>query len=285
LRAWLRVAVSQARRQEIIDAKTEQLLNDCWPQRPTPFLGGKTPLEAQHEPQLRPGLVAALLFLETMPPLDAWKGFGKLWERLGLEHDIEGAPDQGPDRLTELPRMVPERLQDATLADAAFVAGLMGVRSACERFAPAVLRRHAWLNSHDARPVLITLHRSVATATTRLAIIRAAIEWYQARQQPTGEWRVHELRALLAMGQEVEAAEVFRSLTTAHRNDQRAMQLLFQTMQEMGLVGPDGQMTPAATQAQPAAAEAADTATIWTPDQQPAQATSERPKLWLPGME
>jgi hypothetical protein len=260
-------------------------VREHWPQRPHPLLGGKTPTEAANDPALKTGLLAALIHLEITPPFDVWKGsYQEYWKRFGLEHDVQSWSPRS-SAIIWLTRINANQLDDGILWSAAVYAAAMGVRRACNELGRALLARPSLRERDELGELLRVLVESSAPTEVRLDLLQGAIEWCEQKKVSAGMFRVREFVCHVMLHHSKEASETLGTITSRHSNEQDTMQLLFQTLHEMGLVGPDGQPISSARESpQPQEAEAPASA-LWTPDQPAAAQTAKPGKLWLPGMD
>jgi len=271
--------------QKFSEQYVDYTVREYWPCRPHPLLNGKTPTEAANDPALKVGLLAALVHLEVTPPFDVWSGnYSEFWQRFGLEHDISAWSPRSA-AIIWLTRIDAKQLDDGTLWSAAVYAAAMGVRRACNELGRALLARPTLRERDELGELLRVLVESSAPNEVRLELLHGAIQWCEEKKVSAGIFRVRELVCYVMLHQSHEASETLRTITTRHANEPETMQLLFHTLHEMGLVGPDGQPVSAAGESPEPQETAASAPALWTPDQPAAAQTAKPGKLWLPGMD
>ena len=111
---------------------------------------------------------------------------------------------------------------------------------------------------------------------------------------------ISEMTYRLISGQGEEAQALMNKIQTQHIEEPGVAQMLMQTLQQLGLAGPQGMPQPGRPQAPVGAAAAMPAATaasappaggVWTPDGSSSPSPNQPPKeegksaIWTPGMD
>lgn len=109
-----------------------------------------------------------------------------------------------------------------------------------------------------------------------------------AKKHSPASFLLREFDLRLARNEPEEAQRVLRTLQTKHMNEPGVAETIYYRLASIGAIGPDGRPAVPAEAAAPAAASSG----IWTPDQgspaapaAPAAQQQSASKLWIPGMD
>lgn len=274
----------------VIEHGTDALMNR-WPETATHALEEKTPIEAAKDDRLKIRVLAQLLISElTTAEHTEQFDFNQLREKLGLPK-ME-AIDPSTVELAALPMCRWHRLEVEKLADEE-LAQLMGtalhLRAArCgRRLALEAINRPSLDDKLNKSAVYGELSRLETDPSHALEYLDRGRELAEAAGQSSAAWDLQELTLRSEIGQPNEVKRLLDHISTEHINEPGVRQAVVQFLTNIGVLGPDGQMRPQPTEAEPAevaaAEEGGEAGKIWTPDAE--QGPKEKSALWTPGMD
>ncbi len=281
----------ELRKSLVFDEQRKRVLS-VWPDAPQKRLGGQTPRQAASDAKLRLEVLAQiLLFEESMSNPRGLALFDQLRTELGLPT---------PERLTlttgtrtSLPRLSradASQMEDGALRDLLELAVLSKASAAVHNLAPQVESRAALANT----PVLASAYGELAEAADdhvrAIEYLNRARKVVEAIGASTVTFDFQELNLQFERGDLPATNIIFQHIAKEHGREQGVNQMLYQWMESVGMIGPDGQMRgmPAAAAQESSAlvlpGEAAESGKLWTPGGEQSAASGGK-KLWMPGME
>ncbi|PQO46574.1 hypothetical protein [Blastopirellula marina] len=290
-------------RSRLMTEKRRQIMLDKWVNFPLNTLGGKTPLEASQDSELRLALAAEILTLEMVAQQEKWKfDFGELREKLNLpgagQLSTEGL-DVVSLPIMRLHRLPVEQLSDQNLIQAYGRSVIRGMSKAVELLATELLKRDSLKDQIDRAQLYGELARTATDQDQALNYLKMAQEESVKQGQSPGLWLVSELAMRFERREMQEAQMLMQTLMTKYAQEPQTAQALFGLLQRYGLITPDGRMAGGGVPGgpppeAPAGPEAGGG--LWTPGagspppaapQQPSAPPAEEKKsgLWLPGMD
>ena len=125
------------------------------------------------------------------------------------------------------------------------------------------------------------LVRSAASSTEALAMIDEARKFADSQKQSSAPWDLMELSFRIQRDEAPTVMQLIDHIQRQHAREPGVAQALVQLLMQTGLIGPDGRL--AAGAAPPtAAAAAAETGKLWTPDAPQPGSGEKKSALWLP---
>lgn len=284
--------------QYVRDVERRQLL-EVWPSLAQPGLDGKSAKEAAGNPDYERKLQGAILSLQVRRGAQVSpEEFDTLRKQLNLAEPPQLKLESAEVRRLPLVRLSRLDLESASTEDLA----LCFIRASQNAMSSMVLKIGQALITRepvDGGLAKAEVYGRMAQNTTDTV---QAIDWLQKAQeesrasgQSPAAWMISEMTYRLIAGQGAEAQAIMNKIQTDHINEPGVAQMLMQTLQQLGLVGPEGQPQQAMPGG-PAAAAAPEAAAppssgVWTPDSgsapQPSAAPAEQKKsaIWTPGMD
>jgi len=262
---------------------------DRWPEVPRPGLGGKTPLEAARDPQLKIPLMSAVLILEqgSNAPRDG-TSLAVLREKLGLPQP-EPIDPTGRD-VSHLPLVRVTRLDIEQVSDDDLVQLYRRSVFAAARAVTAKVATEAVVRPSVAEkiPPSEAYRRLIAAEDDHqraLALIAEARERSEAVGESTAPWDLAELELHIDTGNAQKAQTVLARIERQHLDDPEVAAAVYRLLYETGVISPedlagatDAEEAPAMAGA---AASDASRGRIWTPDSDP-PAGGGKSSLWTP---
>jgi hypothetical protein len=270
-----------------------------WTNRPLSVLGDKTPTEASSDSKAQIPLLAAILALQFVGLRQHWDSvdFDQLRSQLGLPVpepidpalvEVERLP------LVRLTRLIVEKLSDDDLILVYNRAVVKRASHAIHRFGPELLRRDSLSDRIDKAAVYGILAQHTTNEEESLDLVDKAKSAARAKGDSPGPYLIQELDIRLRQGNGPEASRLVNTIKTQFGKDRAVQERLLRLLANYGLVRPDGlpvsRGRPAEEEPVEAAAPEAEAGGLWTPDSaKPAEAAvegeSDKPKIWLPGMD
>ncbi len=291
-----------ARRDELMNDQLRNLVFHRWTKQPLDVLDEKTPAEASADPNYRVRLLAAILLLEALAEQHGWDAidFDELRASLGLP--IPAAIDPATADLEHLPlvrltRVMIDKLSDEQLLVLFRRAGMKRARTAMHRLGTEVVSRESLKDREDRADVYGVLARETNKPDQALALLEKAKESARAARRSPAKFLIAELDLQLRQGNGVEAKQLLDTIQARHAKEPGVQESVLRLLASYGLVRPDGlprarSRRTDAPPIEPAAAsqEPALQTGLWTPEGAAAQdrsATdkSEKPTIWVPGMD
>jgi hypothetical protein len=279
---------------ELVRQHYDEVFLNRWPASPLGVLDGKSPQEAAAEPQYRVTLLAAILLVEFWAEHHGTGfDFNLLRTRLGLP--TLDAIDPEKTDLVSLPvgrlaRVTVEKLPDEGLLRGFRRAMALGELSALRKFGRALADRPKFTDRENRLQILSLLARIEDEPDRALTYVNEGRKLAEEGGQSSAPWDLMELSMRFARGDEAGVQRLFNHLNAQHIREPGVAAALHNWLVQIGAIGPDGmpaeRMSPP-PQAGPAldvpTEPAAEPTPLWTPGGQ--QATGEKPKLWMPGMD
>jgi len=269
-----------------LDSLSDAILKR-WPETPLGILDGKTPREAAGDEAYQVKLLAAIMVLQSLSPqLETAFDFNKLRAELGL-------PELGPVDFKETPLMElpPIRLSrvevgdlsDEDLTRAYRISTAFAATVALRKFTAEIIARPSFAGKDElleAYEMLVGIEENPHKALELLDEGRHAAE---AAGQSSAMWDLREIPLRVVIGDTGKVVTIIQHIQAEHMQEQGVAEALRNLLIQMGVIRPDGSMSPemmAAQQpGQPAAEPPAEEGKLWTPG-------SDEPggekKLWTP---
>lgn len=277
-------------RRTLIEAERRRTLLEVWPEQPRAVLGGKTPVEAGGDPDLRLALSAAVLNLEQsansgvdQPTFDA------LREKVGLPAPAAIPPEEVDVDMTPIVRL--GRIDLAALSDEDLAvlyrrAVLCGANEAVAAIAAVAVDRPPI--DRLPREELFQRLASLEPDTDKaLGWVDRARQEAESSGQSSATWDLMELELRVVAGHMDDANRLIEHLRTDHLREPGVAEQLYRLLYALGAVPapgepmPAGAASPATAAAPPAMASEPEAGKIWTPGDD-AAAGSGGQKLWTP---
>ncbi len=288
------------RRQYLADRQKELIL-DRWPSTANPVLDNKTPNEVADDPDYQRRLLGTVMVLETAQRSDgSAEIFKSLRTQLKLPElptlKITNADEAIRTPLIRLPRLDEKSLPDEAVATCFVRAAQNGIGSAVLQFGEELLTRDGLKSDIDPSEVYGRMSQYCTDTSKSIEYLQKAQEESTKAGKSPAVWMISEFAARMMQGQVHEAQNLLNRVQTHHLNEPGVPQLLMQTLQQFGIVGPDGRPAmpgAAPPTGAPAAATAPASASgggLWTPDggapaAAPQGESKEGGKIWMPGMD
>ncbi len=279
---------------ELVRQHHDEAMLNRWPAIPLGILDGKSPQEAAAEPRYRVPLLAAILLVEFWMEQNAARfDFNRLRARLGLPTLDPIDPEQTDVAtlpVARLTRVVVEKLPDEGLLRGFRRAMAASDLPALRKFGRALIDRPSFTDRENRLQILSLLARIEDDPERALTYVNAGRKLAEEAGQSSAPWDLMELSFRFAHGDEAEVNRLFHHLNAEHIREPGVASALHNWLVQIGAIGPEGM--PAGPAAPPHQAEpsfavptepAAEPGQLWTPGGQ--QATGEKPKLWMPGMD
>jgi predicted Zn-dependent protease len=291
-----------ARRDELMNDQLRHLVFDRWTNQPLDVLDEKTPAEVSADPNYRVRLLAAIVLLEAVAEQHGWDtiDFDELRAKLGLP--IPAAIDPATADLEHIPlvrltRVMIDKLNDEQLIVLFRRAGLKRARNAMRRLGTEIVGRESLKDREDRAEIYGVLARETNRPDQALALLEKAKEAARAARRSPARFLIAELDLQLRQGKGVEAKQILDTIQARHAKEPGVQESVLRLLASYGLVRPDGlpRARPRRTEAVPIEPAAvpqgpARQMGLWTPDGaavQDREATdkSEKPTIWVPGMD
>ncbi|RCS40528.1 hypothetical protein DTL42_24450 [Bremerella cremea] len=287
-------------RSKLMAEKRRLVMLENWVKFPMKSLGGKTPLEAAQDSDLRLSLAAEVLTLEMVAQQEKWEfDFSELRKKLNLP-GAEMLSADGLDILsvpiTRLHRLPVDKLSDQDLVQAYGRSVIRGLNKAVEVLAQELLNRESLQDQIDRAQLYGELARTAADGDVTLGYLKKAQAESAQQGQSPGPWLVAELAMRFERREMAEAQQLMQVLMTKHAQEPNTAQALFGVLQRFGLITPDGRMAGMPQGGPPAGPSPEEAGGLWTPGAgspppaAPPQAGAppaeeKKSGLWLPGMD
>jgi hypothetical protein len=262
-----------------------------------PGLGGKTPLEAAADPELRIPLMAAVLVLEqgSNNRGDA-ASVAVLRDKLGLPQPepIDGAAESvAALPLVRVSRLGMESVTDDDLVQLYRRSILLAARSATTLVAQEAVRRPSvatYIPPAEAYRRLIAAEDDDQRA---LALIDEARQHAESAGESTAKWDLAELELHIDSGNGERAQAMLATIEQKHLDDPQVAAAVYRLLYETGVISPDELMSqpplhqhaephaPAIAGAVAAATPPESSNVIWTPGSD-RPAGGKKSSLWTP---
>jgi hypothetical protein len=285
--------VPSARRETLLHEEKRRRLLEFWPDLPDPLLDGQTPRSLSADPKNRIRLLARILLLESVDPINPDAAtFNELRRRLGLP--TADAIDPATIDVGAVPPVRVHRLQVDQLDDNALLAefrraGVLRSRRTLAKLAAEIVKRPALADRVDIAAAHGELAMAAEDAATALAEIELARAAAKRAKQSTARWDVMEFELRLRRGEGVEADRLLKRLEREHFNEPGVPEAVLQILYSAGIVDERGRPTvPPPTEQRPAlVVPGAEPGKILVPGGDAAAAAGKPggPVIWTPGMD
>lgn len=293
----------QSFRDQYLADRQKGLLLDQWTKRENPALDDNAPADVASDEAYQRRLLGTILLMEQGQAQNSHHfDYDDLRKQLNLPiaQSIKPTPEEAKRLpIMRLNRVEPEGLDDENLSILFLRATQNSVNGAVMRFGKELLSRDSMTTKINPAEVYGRMAQHSGDADQAIELLGKAQEAAKAKGESPATWMISELTARLVRGDIAEAQQLIQRLQSQHMNEPGVAQLLMQTLQQFGIIGPDGR--PAA-RGGPAGAEPAMAASpgpapaagggggVWTPDGGGGQPASEgggegKSKLWVPGMD
>ncbi len=280
-------------RQACILARYRRLLLETWTDFPHPALDEMTPAEASKDPDHHRRLLGLILALQVMPSSPSDESiYNEQRKQLGLPNPepIQGVV--GSSRflpLVRLSRLVPESLSDEDLQLCFLRASQVGAHAAVLSLGGELVKRDEVSQKIGAGHVYGAMAQSAQEPQQRLELLKAAQDDATKHGESPGIWMVAEFTHRLLQGEAEEAQQLLAVIQSKHLHEPNVGPMLMQTLQQFGLVGPDGRLVQQGGHPSEPPASAQSSGKLWTPETanefSPSSAPTEQSgpsKLWVP---
>lgn len=291
--------ITPEKRATLMAEKRRLVMLEQWIEFPLKTLGGKTPLAASQDSELRLPLAAEVLTLEMVAQQEKWKfDFSELRKKLNLpgadmlstdDLDVLSVP------ITRLHRLPADKLSDEDLIHAYGRSVIRGLNKAVEILAKELLSRESLQEQIDRSQLYGELARTAADGDEALGYLKLAQNEAIQQGQSPGLWMVAELSMRFERREMAEAQQLMQVLMSKYAQEPNTAQALFGVLQRFGLITPDGRMAGMPQGAPPAAPAPEQSPGLWTPGaggpppaappQAAPPAEEKKSGLWLPGMD
>ena len=289
-------------RQQYLADRQKQLLLDHWTKRENPALDDQSPESVCQNEEYQRRLLGTILLMEygqtqAGPEFD----YDLLRKQLGLPIPSAIKPTrEQASRLSimRIGRVDPAELDDESLSILFVRASQNSVAEAVMRLGEELLSRESMAENINAPEVYGRMAQHCDDSDRTVELLKKAQEAAVEKGESPATWMISELTARFVRGEIDDAQLLLTRLQSNHMNEPGVPQLLMQTLQQFGIVGPDGRPTTRGGGPEPAMAAAPAPAAdsgggLWTPDGGAQQAPSGgdssggegKSKLWVPGMD
>ncbi len=289
-----------ARQEELIEQKRRQLILESWPETPLAALGGKRPIDLADDENYRIPILGAILVLEDFVErsqlgIDCNDLRAKLNLPLREEFSLveRSSPVFSP---MQLHLVKVDDLTDRQLIELFQSAISYRLATATMRLGRELLARPELISRSERPKILAIMCQFSKSLEENLEFIRIATDDVVATGQSLGPWLLQELELRMLMNDRQRANELLMELQSKHMREPGIAEGLYGLLVRFGVITPEGQPRHPAAGAptpqppsplgssQPQAAGGQPG--VWTPDSPQAPAGgSEKPKLWVPGMD
>ena len=290
---------NRERYQALMAQEVRDLVLQRWTSRPLAVLDDKTPTEASEDSDARIRLLAAILTLQLIAEQRHWDSvdFNELRSQLGLPADNPIDPDSvDVERLplVRLTRLMTDKLSDDGLITVYNRAVVKRASNAITRFGLEMVGRDSMDDRIDKAAVYGILAQNAANEEKSLELLEKARSTARAKGRSPAAYLIQELDIQLRQGNAPEARRLIDTIKTQHAKERAIQERLLRLLASYGLVRPDGLPVskggPAEDVPVDAAAGEGEAEGLWTPDSAaPAdpsvEGESDKPKIWLPGMD
>ena len=279
---------------ELVEEQRRDAVLNIWTNTPAQRFGGKTPAEAAGDAQYRLSLAAAVLLIElSFSQASTTAVFDELRSKLGI------APPETPEPAKFGPLGVPytrlHRLDAAKLSDDELAMNFQRAlqviaRQAVRKLGLELVGRPSVKDKLDVAGVYGHLADIEEASDEAIRFIELARKAAEEKKQSTAPWDLEELELRLRRGEPQEFGRLVEHIQSQHLREPGVAQALMQILYQAGIIGPDGRprgLPPGMG----AAAPAAESNKLWTPDAGPAAAAAPaaggatKSGLWVPGMD
>jgi hypothetical protein len=278
------------------------MMMERWISRPLAVLGDKTPIEASSDPSLRVPLLAAILSLQLHGERHDWDSvdFDELRNKLGLpvpepidpnSVDVERIP------LVRLSRLEVDQLSDDALITVYNRAVVKRASNAIRRFGAEMVARESLDERVDKSAVYGVLAQNAEDVEKELELIEKAKSTARAKNRSPAPYLIQELDVRIRQGNGPEVNRLISLIKTQYPKERAVQERLLRLLASHGLIRPDGlpRSRGEPDEELPPIEEAApenEGGGLWTPDRDEdtdadasAEGASDKPQIWLPGMD
>lgn len=277
--------------QQLSEQHWEKVLLEQLPQRPLPYLDGKSPQEAAGQPAYRAKMRALVALLDRVILQNGVRfDVERLRERFGLPVSEPIDPDQKPVMqvpLVRLARITVEKLSDELLLTGFHRALAFGARHAVKKLAHEVVNRPSLSGNEEQQHALMVLARSEENWDQAYQYLERGRQASKASGKSCAPWDLLELPARLQRGEGELAVQLIQHVQRDHGKEQGVANALVDLLMRFGVLRPDGTAAlPMAREAEPSIVvpgqEGAQPGKLWTPDSQ--SPSGQKSALWTPDM-
>lgn len=282
---------SRERYQQLLRENQRKAFFQTWPGLRLSQLGGRTPTEAAQDPQLQIPVLAAVLVLETSSRVGADDvPFDELRRQLGLPvcEPVDLAQFKGTlIPAVRLRRLIADRLTDDELVENYRRAVMFQDREGIRKLGGEIVGRETLADKVDFDEVYRTLVGLEQDPDKSLHYVEQGRAAAEAAGRSSAPWDLAEMDLHLMRGEMDAATKIFEHLQKRHLNEPGVRERLYEILVALGAIGPDGQPTARAAEADSnlvLPSGEAPPGEIWTPGGE--QGSQEKQgKLWTPGMD
>ena len=291
----------QSFRDQYLADRQKSLLLDNWTKRDNPALDDNAPADVASDENYQRRLLGTILLMEQGQAQNSHHfDYNDLRKQLGLPTPQSIKPTAEEAKrlpVMRLDRVEPEGIDDENLSILFLRATQNSVNGAVMRLGEELLKRESMTEKINPAEVYGRMAQHSGDADKAIELLGKAQEAAKAKGESPATWMISELTARMVRGDISEAQQLIQRLQAQHMNEPGIAQLLMQTLQQFGIIGPDGRPAsrgvPAGEPAMAAGpAPAAGGGGVWTPDGSSSSAppASEgggegKSKLWMPGMD
>lgn len=277
--------------QQVSEQHWEKVLLEQLPQRPLPYLDGKSPQDVASQPACRAKLLALVSLLDRVILQNGVRfDVERLRERFGLPTPEPIDPDQKPVTqvpLVRLARVMVEKLSDEHLLTGFHRALAFGARHAVKEFAHEVVNRPSLNGDEEQQHALMVLARSEENWDQAYQYLDRGRQASKASGKSCAPWDLLELPARLQRGEGELAVQLIEHLQRDHGKEPGVGNALVDLLMRFGVLRPDGTAAlPMAHEPEPGIVvpgqEDAQPGKLWTPDSQ--APAGQKSALWTPDM-
>jgi hypothetical protein len=279
-----------ALRKQMVAEHRRKILLNVWPDLPQGVLDGKSLRQAAADASMQVRALATIL-LADLSEAEELPLYNEVRRAVGLP-TLEPLDPQGlrvaalsPARLA---RLDVKKLSDDDLQGVFHRAVIMSSPRILKRACRELLERPTLAGKVDKSELLEILAKSSSDSDEALSYIQQAQEAATAAGKSPARYLIAEIPLRIQRREIEEFRRLFDRLSTRHASEPGVAQALQSILYQLGVLRPDGSLTPPRGGAQAAApaTAAAPAAGLWTPDQgAPAAAPASKSKLIIPGMD
>jgi hypothetical protein len=285
----------------LMEEEIRDIVMRRWANQPLSVLGDKSPTQASSDPNLKIPLLAAILGLQILGEHKGWDqvDFNQLRTQLGLpvaepidpeSVDVERLP------LARLNRLIVDKLSDDGLITVYNRSVVKRFKNVIRRFGMEMVRRESLDDRIDKAAVYGVMAQNATDQEQGLELVEKAKSTARAKGKSVAPYLLEELDLRLQQGNAREASRLINVIQTQFAKDRTTQGRLLRLLAGYGLVRPDGLPVSRGEPAEEVPVEAAvpeaagASQGLWTPDSassaSPArEGESDKPNIWLPGMD